>query len=253
MGGHGAATGVTIPGPSCARATSAAAIFSRRRVPADRVDPGAFRVADAISLRPTRDAGSLREDGGGPRAISRKMSPGDFVRELGLDNKTTIPAPWTRGYGPPPAGVEGARTGAQPRTDPDSEDRHSRGWTTNRGTGIAAAPPSGAASGSSRGSEDGGASGRASRPVPRFLPRRGTTPLPASGARSHGRRSAAAEQRRRAPAAIGRAVAHEGSGGSQPAQQRRRDLRRLLPARAAAAAESSGGSPPAQRRRRGRR
>ncbi len=142
----------------------------RRRVAAERIEPGVLRVADAVGLRPTRDARSLRADGAGSRAISRRMTPGDFVRELGVDNKTTIPAPWTRGYGPPPAGVDGARYGAQRRTDQGEGDRPSRGWTTNRGTGTAVAPTGGAASGSSRESEDRGASRRAPRPAPWYTP-----------------------------------------------------------------------------------
>ena len=90
---------------------------ARRRVGFDRIDPGALRAADSVALRPTRDARSLRDGDDAPRAISRRQTPGDFVRELGVDNKTTIPAPWTHGYGPPPAGVDGARYGAQRRSD----------------------------------------------------------------------------------------------------------------------------------------
>ncbi len=215
-GGHGGGHGRHDPWTVVRQGDLGGRDLQRRRVAADRVDSGALRVADAISLRPTRDASSLREDGGGPRAISRKMSPGDFVRELGPDNKTTIPAPWTRGYGPPPAGVEGARTGAQPRTDPNSEDRHSRGWTTNRGTGIAGAPPSGAASASSRGSEDGGASGRASRPAPRFL----SNPRDDAAAGERSTSTGDGARRRSSDGSSGsyrpRSGGNGGSGGSQP-------------------------------------
>ena len=138
----------------------------RRRVPADRIDPGVVRVADGPALRPTRDAGTLREGGAVPRAITRRMSPGDFVRELGADNKTTIPAPWTRGYGPPPAGVDGARYGVPRRTDQGEENKPSRTWTTNRGTGRAA-PATGAPTGSSGQPDDRAASSRrAQRPAP---------------------------------------------------------------------------------------
>jgi hypothetical protein len=187
----------------------------RRRVPAERVDTAVLRVADAAGLRPTRDARSLREDGGAPQAISRKMSPGDFVRELGVDNKTTIPAPWTRGYGPPPAGVEGARTGAQPRPDPGSEDKPSQRWTTNRGSGTAAAPTSGAASGSSRGAEERGASGRAARPAPQYTPTQ--TSDPAAGGRSD-RAERGQPSVRSVPTGDGarRRSADEGSGRYQP-------------------------------------
>ena len=76
---------------------------SQRRVGIDRIEPGALRAADSVALRPTRDARSLRSGDDAPRAISRRQTPGDFVRELEVDNKTTIPAPWTHGYGPPPA------------------------------------------------------------------------------------------------------------------------------------------------------
>ena len=89
---------------------------SRRRAPALRgrgpaVDPDAVRVADSPLFRPTRDGRQLRAGDARAFAISRRQTPGDFVRELGVDNKTTIPAPWTRGYGPPPAGRAGPGTG----------------------------------------------------------------------------------------------------------------------------------------------
>ena len=90
---------------------------ARRRVGVGQVDPAAVRVGESPVFRPTRDGRSLREGEAHPVAISRRQSPGDFVRELGVDNKTTIPAPWTRGYGPPPAGVDGARYGARSRKD----------------------------------------------------------------------------------------------------------------------------------------
>jgi hypothetical protein len=89
----------------------------RARVDVQRVDPGALRVAESPLHRPTRDVAMLRPADAAPRAIRTRPTPGDYVRELAVDNKTTIPAPWTRGYGPPPAGVEGARYGANP---PDS-------------------------------------------------------------------------------------------------------------------------------------
>jgi hypothetical protein len=88
---------------------------ARRRVGAGAYDPSLLRVADSPVHRPTRDGLALRESDAAPRAISRRPRPGDFVRELGVDNRTTIPAPWTRGYGSPPAGVEGARYGAERR------------------------------------------------------------------------------------------------------------------------------------------
>jgi hypothetical protein len=96
----------------------------RRGVGRDRLDVGLLRVADSPRLRPTRDALGLRQHDGAPRFVSRRPGPGDFVRELAVDNRTTIPAPWTRGYGRPPAGVDGAREGTRRR--PDGEARESR-------------------------------------------------------------------------------------------------------------------------------
>ena len=147
----------------------------------EQIDTAGLRVADSVMLRPTRDARSLREDGAVPRAISRRMTPGDFVRELGADNKTTIPAPWTRGYGSPPPGADGARYGTPRRTDRTDEERPSRGWITNPATGSAAERRRGATTGSGRGSapttEVGRGSGsavaprQAPRPAPRYTPR----------------------------------------------------------------------------------
>jgi hypothetical protein len=129
---------------------------ARRRVGVDRIDPTALRVADSSAVRPTRDGRGLRESDTVARAISRRPTPGDFVRELGVDNRTTIPAPWTRGYGPPPAGVDGARYGAQRR----EEGRESR-------SGSAAAPWGGPTSGSGRAPESRAVSPRrAPRPAP---------------------------------------------------------------------------------------
>jgi len=112
---------------------------SRRRVGLDGVDTGALQVADSPRLRPTRDGQQLRE-GGAVRAISRRPSMGDYVRELGVDNKTTIPAPWTRGYGPPPAGVDGARYGAQGRERGGEQDEAGQ---SRSGTATGAAPRQG--------------------------------------------------------------------------------------------------------------
>ena len=178
--GHGSAWNVVRQGDMGVRDVA------RRRMPVDRVDPTALRVADSYALRPTRDARSLRESDGVPRAISRRPTPGDFVRELGVDNRTTIPAPWTRGYGPPPAGVDGARYGAQRR----EESRPSRSAT-------AGAPAGGAAIGSAREPEGGAASPRrAPRPAPWYAPARpddtGQRPTEARPAPSAG-----AESRRR--------------------------------------------------------
>jgi translation initiation factor IF-2 len=162
--------------------------LGRRRVSPGQIDAGALRVADTPELRPTRDGGNLREGGAAPRAITRRMSPGDFVRELGPDNKTTIPAPWTRGYGPPPAGVEGARYGVPRRTDDQGgDDKPARNWTTNRGTGGVAAPTTGAPTASSGQPDDRAASSprRAPRPAPWYTPS-----SPQSGSSDRGERTA---------------------------------------------------------------
>jgi hypothetical protein len=123
----------------------------RRRIGLEGIDPSALRVADSAALRPTRDARGLREGGAVPRAISRRQTPGDFVRELGADNRTTIPAPWTHGYGSPPAGVDGARYGVPRRPDGrdegGNESRPSRNSTANRPAPRYTPPASGGASG----------------------------------------------------------------------------------------------------------
>ena len=189
---------------------------SRRRVGFDRIDPGALRAADSVALRPTRDARSLRAGDAAPRAISRRQTPGDFVRELGVDNKTTIPAPWTRGYGPPPAGVDGARYGAQRRSDGE-ENRNSR---TN-------APTSG---------PGGRSEGRAAEPrpsqrtAPWYTPRstesasgeRGTAarPAPSAGAESRRPGSASGARGREEPSA--RVERRERTERSQPSSGARR-------------------------------
>jgi hypothetical protein len=149
----------------------------RYLVNAGQVDTAAIRVADSALLRPTRDANGLSPDRAVPRTISRRLTPGDFVRELGTDNKTTIPAPWTRGYGPPPAGVDGARYGTPRRTDGTSEDRPSRGPVTNPGTGSAAerrrdGTTTGTRGGSAASNPSGGTtSPRSARPSPWYVPR----------------------------------------------------------------------------------
>jgi hypothetical protein len=195
----------------------------RRRVGVEQIAPEALRVADSVALRPTRDAQSLRAGDAGPRAISRRQTPGDFVRELGVDNKTTIPAPWTHGYGPAPAGVDGARTGARRRTDSD-DAQNSR----------ANAPPSSAGSRS----EGGAVSPRQAQrtapwpaPPPTESPsgERGTAaqPAPAAGAEARRSRSVwgtlrgeepsdrAERTERREPSSVGarRRDSNEGSSG----------------------------------------
>lgn len=68
--------------------------LARRRVGVDAAGLSAMRIAESARLRPTRDGQSLRA---AERVPGRhKLTPGDFVRELAVDNKTTIPAPWLR-------------------------------------------------------------------------------------------------------------------------------------------------------------
>ena len=106
------------PGASSARAISAAAISPapRRRRPASTRARSAWRTRSRCGP-PATGAGSATA--ARPADHQPPQTPGDFVRELGADNKTTIPAPWTRGYGPPPAGVDGARRGTPRRTEGD--------------------------------------------------------------------------------------------------------------------------------------
>jgi hypothetical protein len=138
----------------------------RYRVDPVRVDPGALRVADSPLLRPTRDGAALRPSDAAPGLVRTRMTPGTFVRELSVDNKTTIPAPWTRGYGPPPAGVEGARYGT-PKSTGSSDPQESR-------TPTGAMPRGGAsAQGDGRAPEAGGVTSSprsAPRPAPFYAP-----------------------------------------------------------------------------------
>ena len=120
---------------------------ARRRIPLAGIDPGALRVAESPNLRPTRNARSLVASNSTARAISRRPTPGDFVRELAVDNKTTIPSPWLR-RGRARSGETGAR---------EAQDQ-----------AIAARPR--------RGTIDSGSDGSTSRAVPWYAPRseRGT-------------------------------------------------------------------------------
>jgi hypothetical protein len=140
----------------------------RYRMPVQRVDPSVLRVGASPLDRPTRDVAVLRHADPAPAAIRTRMTPGDFVRELSVDNKTTIPAPWTRGYGPPPAGVEGARYGTPRRTGSSSDDG---GGAQDSRSPVGAAPRGGATSSSSAG-------GTAEPGVVTAAPR--STPRPAS-------------------------------------------------------------------------
>jgi hypothetical protein len=210
--------------------------LGRRRIGIEQIDPTGLRVADSVALRPTRDARGLREDGAVPRAISRRMTPGDFVRELGADNKTTIPAPWTRGYGSPPAGVDGARYGTPRRTDRTDEERPSRGWITNSGTGSAAAPTGGATTGSGRGTGSAASPRQASRPAPWYTPRSAEESAPERGSGRVERRapegSGGSEGRSRGGERSGGYVPRGGGGGESSGSDR---------PRSSGGGESSGG------------
>ena len=91
------ARGGTAAGTWSAKATSGTATSRSGACRSTGIDPRALRVADSPNLRPTRDGRALRR--GEPRRRGRSAggpTPGDFVRELAVDNKTTIPAPWLR-------------------------------------------------------------------------------------------------------------------------------------------------------------
>jgi len=170
----------------------------RYRLPVQRVDPSVLRAAGSPLDRPTRDVAALRHADPAPAAIRTRMTPGDFVRELSVDNKTTIPAPWTRGYGPPPAGVEGARYGTPKRTGSSSGDDGGSAQDSRVPTG--AAPRGGATAQSGSGAPEPGvvtASPRATpRPAPWYTPSSGSN---AGGNDAGVRQSPAGGAARRAP------------------------------------------------------
>jgi hypothetical protein len=206
---------------------------SRRRVGFDRIDPGALRAADSVALRPTRDARSLRNGGDAPRAISRRQTPGDFVRELGVDNKTTIPAPWTHGYGPPPAGVDGARYGAQRRSDgDDSKNSRANAPTSGSGSrseGRAAAPRQG------------------QRTAPWYTPRPTENPAGESGTAARPAPSAGAESRR--SGSVWSTLRSQGSSGSvEPSERTERSEPAPSGARRRSGDEGASSDQPRSRR-----
>ena len=141
---------------------------ARRRLPLTGIDPRALQVADSANLRPTRNGRSLVASSPTARAISRRPTPGDFVRELAVDNKTTIPSPWLRRG-------QARADGARARESRDAADQAS-----------AARPRPGAL--------DSGAAQRgfASRPASRP---RTTTSAPAYAPRTEGSASSAAPAR----------------------------------------------------------
>ena len=200
---------------------------ARRRVGFDRIEPGALRAADSVALRPTRDARSLRAGDAAPRAISRRQTPGDFVRELGVDNKTTIPAPWTHGYGPSPAGVDGARYGAQRRSDGE-ESKNSRTNALEAG---------------SAGRPEGRAPRRSQRTTPWYTPRSTESAAGEQGTAARPAPSAGAESRR--PGSIwGTLRRQESSGRVEPAERTERSEPASSGARRRSGSESSSGYQP---------
>jgi len=202
---------------------------ARRRVGFDRIVPGELRAADSVALRPTRDGRSLRAGDDAPRAISRRQTPGDFVRELGVDNKTTIPAPWTHGYGPPPAGVDGARYGAQRRTDGD-DSKNSRTSAPTAGSGSR--------------SEGRAASPRQSqRAVPWYTPRSTENPPDERGTQTRSAPAAGAESRR-SGSVWGTRSRQESTGRVAPAKRTERSDPTAGGARRRSGDEGSSGYQP---------
>jgi hypothetical protein len=100
--------------------------LARRRITTDRIDAIGLRVAESAYLRPTHDARGLSQAEAVPRAIRTRPTPGDYVRELAVDNQTTIPAPWLR----------------RPGSAPQREDipRYQQGRTAESGRSAQAAP-----------------------------------------------------------------------------------------------------------------
>ncbi len=149
---------------------------ARRRMPLAGIDPGALQVAESPSLRPTRNGRSLVAANPTARA-SRRPTPGDFVRELSVDNKTTIPSPWRqRGR----AMRDGA--GARETREPAARARPRGGVRDTTAEGRAA-PDGGAASESK---ERFAARPRASRPAPWNAPRSDVRPRREDAERSSG-------------------------------------------------------------------
>jgi hypothetical protein len=203
---------------------------ARRRVGFDRIEPGALRAADSVAFRPTRDGQSLRSGDAVPHAISRRQTPGDFVRELSVDNKTTIPAPWTHGYGPPPAGVDGARYGAQRRSD-GGENKNSR---TN-------APAAGSA-----GRSEGRAPRQSRRTTPWYTPRSTESAAGEPGTAAQPAPSAGAESRR-SGSVWNMLRRQESSGRVEPAERTERSEASSSGARRRSEGERSSGYQPRSR------
>lgn len=135
---------------------------ARSRVALAGIDPRALRIAESPSYRPSRDARALLASNQPVRAISRRPTPGDFVRELAVDNKTTIPSPWLR-EGQWRDGVEREPRDARDRAA--SRRRAAEPGGAGRSEAEASAPTAAVPPESSRARSRGG-----SRPVPWYAP-----------------------------------------------------------------------------------
>ena len=134
---------------------------AQRRVALSGLDAAALRVADSPNMRLTRDARTLRAANPETRAISRRPVPGDFVRELSVDNKYTIPAPWLR-----EGRARGDATRSRDASDPTPSAR-ARGEAGREAAGQRAP----AANDNRASQEASAARARASRPAPWYAPR----------------------------------------------------------------------------------
>jgi Family of unknown function (DUF6600)/FecR protein len=170
--------------------------IARQRVGVDAAALSAMHIADSASLRPTRDGQSLRE--GGPIPGRHKLTPGDFVRELAVDNKTTIPAPWLR-EGEARGEVGRAYSRRESATQPTEATRR------NGGSPAATAQEGGAAP---------SASPRTNRPV---SPSTGTPASPWTGRQA---RPSGESRPATPPAGAGRRTPSNGSGSASASRQK---------------------------------
>lgn len=120
------------------RADLGAPDVARRRVELRPEETRELRVAETAHARPSRDARTIDvqtavpRDGGAPRNIRMKHTPGDTVPEIAVDNRTTIPAPMVRRARPrdeddrretretPARAVGREGTGAEPGDAPEA-------------------------------------------------------------------------------------------------------------------------------------
>jgi hypothetical protein len=130
------------------------------RVPVTGIDPRSLRVADSPNLRLTRDVHTLAVSNPEARAISRRPSPGDFVRELSVDNKTTIPATWLH--------ARPRRDDASDARERDARDGAPSGARARRDAGSDGRPATGAAAAAPQ--QPSAAEQRRSRPAPWYTP-----------------------------------------------------------------------------------